>query len=75
MLDEPTTHLDTAGIEELVGSLVSGSGPGILMVTHDPTVAASAERVLHLRDGRLTGAEPDPASPPELSVPGPGERG
>jgi ATP-binding cassette subfamily B protein len=71
MLDEPTTHLDTAGIDELVGSLTAGTGPGILMVTHDPTVAASAGRILYLRDGELTDSE----SAPDLSMPGRGEDG
>jgi ATP-binding cassette subfamily B protein len=75
MLDEPTTHLDTAGVDELIESLTAGGGPGILMVTHDPIVAASAGRTLHLRDGRLT--EPERASQPapQLSVPGRGESG
>jgi ATP-binding cassette, subfamily B, bacterial len=69
MLDEPTTHLDTAGVDELIGSLTAGGGPGILMVTHDPTVAASAGRILSLRDGDLTDSE----TTPELTTPGWGE--
>ncbi len=69
MLDEPTTHLDTAGVDDLIGSLTTGDGPGILMVTHDPTVAASAERTLYLRDGELTDSE----SAPDLMMPGQGE--
>jgi ATP-binding cassette subfamily B protein len=71
MLDEPTTHLDTAGVDDLIGSLTAGGGPGILMVTHDPTVAASAGRILYLRDGGLTDSEPAP----DLTGPGRGEDG
>ena len=71
MLDEPTTHLDTAGVDELIGSLTVGGGPGILMVTHDPTVAASAGRILSLRDGDLTDSE----TAPELTTPGWDETG
>jgi ATP-binding cassette subfamily B protein len=66
MLDEPTTHLDTAGVEDLVESLTAGGGPGILMVTHDPIVAARAGRILYLRDGRLIESGPEA----ELTIPG-----
>jgi ATP-binding cassette subfamily B protein len=75
MLDEPTTHLDKAGIDELVGSLTAGGGPGILMVTHDPTVAASAGRILYLREGHLTDSEGGSEGAPELTMPGLGEAG
>jgi ABC-type lipoprotein export system ATPase subunit len=66
MLDEPTTHLDRDGIEELLHSLVVPGGPTILMVTHDPAVAASVDRIMHLRDGRLWDPEreQDPAAAP-----------
>jgi ATP-binding cassette, subfamily B, bacterial len=75
MLDEPTTHLDATGVDELISSIVNEGGPGILMVTHDPTVAASAERVVHLRDGRLAATEGGEVTGPELSVSSRGERG
>jgi ATP-binding cassette, subfamily B, bacterial len=75
MLDEPTTHLDATGVDELISSIVNEGGPGILMVTHDPTVAASAERVVHLRDGRLAATEGGEVAGPELSVSSRGERG
>jgi len=67
MLDEPTTHLDAAGVEDLIASVMSGGGPAILMVTHDPGVAASADRVLHLRDGRLSEADRAAAVAPDPS--------
>jgi ATP-binding cassette, subfamily B, bacterial len=69
MLDEPTTHLDRQGIEELLHSLVAPGGPTILMVTHDPAVAASVDRIMHLRDGRLWDPEREqgPAAAPSAS--------
>jgi ATP-binding cassette subfamily B protein len=54
MLDEPTTHLDGAGSRALMQSLHSDPDrPSILIVTHDPLAASAADRVEHLRDGRL----------------------
>ena len=54
VLDEPTVHLDpaaaahvAAGVEVLAGSRT------ILLITHDPELAARADRVLRLDDGRL----------------------
>ena len=53
-LDEPTTYLDSGTVSALLENLKSlPGGPAVLMVTHDPTVAASADRVLELRDGRV----------------------
>jgi len=56
LADEPTGNLDTAsakGICELLGSLNAGEKTAILVVTHDPVVAARATRVHFLRDGRI----------------------
>jgi ATP-binding cassette subfamily B protein len=71
MLDEPTTHLDTAGSRALMESLHSDSDrPSLLIVTHDPLVAAAANRVEQLRDGRLQGHGADgPGTEPALSMP------
>jgi ATP-binding cassette, subfamily B, bacterial len=70
MLDEPTTHLDSAGSRDLMETLLADPDrPSILIVTHDPLVAAAADRVEHLRDGRLqTAAEGDQRIEPALSV-------
>jgi putative ABC transport system ATP-binding protein len=55
LADEPTGALDSAGgagVLELFRRL-HAAGQAILLVTHDPAVASAAERVLHLRDGRV----------------------
>ncbi|HSF62608.1 MAG TPA: ABC transporter ATP-binding protein [Gaiellaceae bacterium] len=56
LADEPTGNLDSttsAEIMDLLLSLSGGAGRTVVVVTHDPDVAARAERVLHMRDGRL----------------------
>jgi putative ABC transport system ATP-binding protein len=58
LADEPTGNLDSrssAGVLELLGELNRTEGHTIVMVTHDPAVAATAGRVLFLRDGRVAG--------------------
>ncbi len=52
--DEPTGALDTGTAAEVLGLLrqaVDGMGATVVMVTHDPTAAAWADRVLFLADG------------------------
>jgi putative ABC transport system ATP-binding protein len=54
--DEPTGNLDSASGAQLLGFLRRAAdeiGQTILMVTHDPTAASYADRVLFLADGRL----------------------
>ena len=54
--DEPTGNLDSRAGAEVLGFLrrsVDEFGPTIVMVTHDPSAAAYADRVLFLADGRL----------------------
>jgi subfamily B ATP-binding cassette protein MsbA len=56
VLDEPTTHLDDAAIGALMANLTGlPRAPSVIIVTHDPGVAARADRIVHLRDGRLVG--------------------
>ena len=52
--DEPTGNLDSANarhVAELLFELVEQTGAALLMVTHDPVLAARAQRVVTLRDG------------------------
>ena len=66
--DEPTGNLDSAAgtaVLELLREAVVLDGQTIVMVTHDPRAAASADRVLFLADGRIVG---DLAEPSEDDV-------
>lgn len=56
LADEPTGNLDTKIGEEimrLLRQLYWEEGLTIILVTHDAAIAAQADRVLHLKDGRL----------------------
>jgi len=54
ILDEPTTYLDDAAIAELIDRLGTlASAPAVLLVTHDPVVAARADLVVEMRDGHV----------------------
>jgi putative ABC transport system ATP-binding protein len=57
LCDEPTGNLDsnsTTSILELLGVL-HGEGLTIIMITHDPDVAAWSERQVRIVDGRISG--------------------
>jgi putative ABC transport system ATP-binding protein len=55
--DEPTGQLDSLTAETmmaLIASLVHDHGVAAIVSTHDPKMAAYADRVLDIHDGRLT---------------------
>ncbi|MFF1531014.1 ABC transporter ATP-binding protein [Cellulomonas sp. NPDC058312] len=61
--DEPTGNLDSTSSGEVLGFLrrsVDELGQSVVMVTHDPTAASYAHRVLFLADGDLVGELTDP---------------
>jgi ATP-binding cassette subfamily F protein 3 len=54
LMDEPTTHLDIASIDALVGALQSFDGT-FIFISHDVYfIRALAQNVLHVHSGRLT---------------------
>jgi putative ABC transport system ATP-binding protein len=55
LADEPTGNLDSTTSEEImrVFAELHGQGQTVVMVTHEPDIAAHAERVVVLRDGRV----------------------
>ena len=57
LADEPTGNLDTQSARAVLALLTGqcGADSGLLIVTHDPRVAASADRVVRLRDGLVAG--------------------
>ncbi len=60
LADEPTGALDTRTSEEIMGlfkRLNEERGITVLLVTHEPDVAAHTRRVIHLRDGLVTSDE------------------
>jgi len=56
MADEPTGNLDSKAGRDVLATFdeLHGAGHTILLVTHDPNVAAHAERVIEVSDGRVT---------------------
>ena len=66
--DEPTGNLDSemaTAVMDLLGEL-HAEGLTLVLVTHDPTVAARADRLITVRDGELVGDEllsPPPEAP------------
>jgi putative ABC transport system ATP-binding protein len=60
LADEPTGNLDSnsaASVMALLRELHAG-GQTLVLVTHDPAIAASAQRTIHLRDGRVAAGLP-----------------
>jgi putative ABC transport system ATP-binding protein len=55
LADEPTGNLDTAAAGEILGLLqeLHRAGRTVVLITHEPDVAAVADRTLHIRDGQL----------------------
>ncbi|WP_350348669.1 ABC transporter ATP-binding protein [Agromyces sp. G08B096] len=75
--DEPTGALDSATSAEVMSALLDstvGQGRTLVLVTHDPQVAARCARTVHMRDGRIEAvAQAAPAAsdvPAAAVVPG-----
>ena len=59
LADEPTGNLDSEMAESVMELLeeINREGTTIIMVTHDPSLALSAQRNIHVRDGRISSSE------------------
>ena len=56
MADEPTGNLDSKVGKEIMALLLDlnhKKGTTLIIITHDPTVAAQTQRIIHLRDGLI----------------------
>ena len=56
LADEPTGNLDTKSADEIAALLKQVAktwGRAVLMVTHDPRIAAYADRIVFLKDGKI----------------------
>jgi putative ABC transport system ATP-binding protein len=60
LADEPTGNLDTGMSLEIMGLFqqLNGQGKTIIMVTHEPELAAYSKRIITLRDGELVSDRP-----------------
>jgi putative ABC transport system ATP-binding protein len=59
LADEPTGNLDSKTGEEIMAIFkkLNGDGITIILVTHERDIAASSQRIIHLRDGLVEGVE------------------
>ena len=60
LADEPTGNLDTQNSREIITLLktsVRKFGQTLILITHDPSIAVQADRVLRMEDGRLEEAQ------------------
>jgi len=64
LADEPTGNLDTARSHEIMALLLTlnrDHGMTLLMVTHEPDMAAYARRMVHFLDGAISADRPNPS--------------
>ncbi|MDD3396083.1 MAG: ATP-binding cassette domain-containing protein, partial [Acidaminococcaceae bacterium] len=59
MADEPTGNLDTKSTLEIIDIFeeLNHQGKTVIMVTHEPELANMTQRIITMRDGKVTGDE------------------
>jgi putative ABC transport system ATP-binding protein len=75
LADEPTGNLDTVTGEEIMAAFkrIWQAGNTVILVTHEPDIAAHARRVVRMRDGKIASDERNPVAgdgataPPQAS--------
>ena len=63
LADEPTGNLDSRNSDVVLKMLREANrefGQTVLMITHNPEAAQIGDRIIHMRDGAIVGAEQDP---------------
>ena len=72
LADEPSGALDSVNAGEVMRLLHEACERGVaaVVVTHDAQLAAWADRIVLLRDGRMTGQTTRPPGPESLLIPG-----
>jgi len=78
LADEPTGNLDSKTSEEIIGifQALNDAGKTVILITHEPDIAAHAKRVVYVRDGLIWRDErivQRPARPGEAGVSAPDE--
>ena len=56
LADEPTGNLDSKNGEQIIGlfeSIRQEFGTTVVIITHDPSIARRADRIIQLVDGRI----------------------